>query len=337
MKNIITTNQASDLHSDFFTKSHQLVFSQLSLSPIEHDIFALFLTRLAKEHWEAYMGEQRVDYVPRYEFSTDVLSEWFGVQKTYLHSTLFKPADRLSSRKIGVHSDSKKSFDFIPLFKRIKYDQGTLTVVPNDELLNEYLCLGQGHSQIPHRQFRTIPLEHGKRLFTLFCRFRTYGKLHPQSIEDLHGFFGLLDQQGKLVKKTYAKTAVFISRIIKPAITSINDNVEDLEFHVDEKTGNYGFRYHKKGRSIVAIEFLFSWKTKPVDTSDFVNQLTFEDAIKTHRDIELKDSLPTLAEIENLKQHIPRLLLEGFNFDSDFATKLNECILYADNDMTTVD
>lgn len=324
LKNIITTNQASDLHSDFFAQSHQLVFSQLSLSPIEHDMFALFLTRLAKEHWQEYMGDQRIDQVPRYEFSTDVLSEWFGVQKTYLHSTLLKPADRLSSRKIGIRSDSKKSFDFIPLFKRIKYEQGVLTVVPNDELINEYLCLGQGHSQIPHKQSRKIPLEHGKRLFTLLCRFRSSGKLHPQKIEDLHGFFGLLDQQGKLVKKTYSKTAVFIARIIKPAIESISDNAEDLVFHIDDKSGNYGFRYIKKGRSIVAIEFLFSWKvkTEKAQSVDDSIQLTFEDAIRTHRDIELQEGLPTSAEIENLKNHIPSLLMEGFNFDGDFALKL---------------
>ena len=37
----ITSAVSADIHSDFFKKSHALVFSRLSLSPVEHDIFSV--------------------------------------------------------------------------------------------------------------------------------------------------------------------------------------------------------------------------------------------------------------------------------------------------------
>ena len=320
--NVISTCHTSDLHGNFFKKSHQLVFSQLSLSPIEHDMMALFLTRLENEHWQDYLGEHRIEQVPRYEFTSDVLSEWFNIEKSNLYSTLLKPSDRLSGRKIGIKSNFKKSFDFIPLFKRIHYEGGVLTVVPNDELINEYLCLSQGHSQIPHKQFRNIPLEHGKRLFTMLCRFRYSGTLHSQSISDLHAFFGLCDQNGKLIKTTYSNTSVFITRIIKTAIKSIDENVPEIEFQIDNATGNYGFSYVKKGRTIIAIDFLFSWKDKKqVET---IKELTLLDAIKTHAEIIDNNIVPSINEIENLKKHMPVMLLDDFIFNEDFVRKLKE-------------
>lgn len=323
-ENVISTCHTSDLHSDFFKKSHQLVFSQLALSPIEHDIMALFLTRLAKEHWEEYLrGEYRIETVPRYEFTSDVLSEWFNIEKSYLFSTLLKPSDRLSSQKIGIRSETNKSFTFIPLFKRIHYKGGVLTVVPNDELLQEYLCLSQGHSQIPHKQFRSIPLEHGKRLFSMLCRFRYGGTLHAQTISDLHGFFGLCNQNGKLIKTTYSNTSVFISRIIKTAIASIDQNVPEIEFHLDNKTGNLGYSYVKKGRTIVAINFLFSWADK-VNMDLQKVELTLDDAKRTHTEIISHSSVPSSYEVDNLKKHMATMLLSGFSFGDEFVVNLTE-------------
>ncbi|MBT2979880.1 replication initiation protein, partial [Vibrio anguillarum] len=52
----ITSTATTDIHSDFFKKSHALVFSRLSLSPVEHDIFALLLSRLHKDQWDDFIA-----------------------------------------------------------------------------------------------------------------------------------------------------------------------------------------------------------------------------------------------------------------------------------------
>ena len=295
----ITSTVSTDIHSDFFKKSHALVFSRLSLSPVEHDIFALLLSRLHKDQWEDFIAG-KTPISPSYEFKSGVLCDWFGTEKDDLYNILYKPSERLAGKKIGVTQEGD-SFDFIPLFKRVKYKNGTLTIKPNDELITEYLGISQGHAQIPHRSFRQIKTEHGKRLYTMLCRFKSANtELHPQSIEDLHGFFGLLDKQGELLKKTYAVNANFIKRIIKPAILEIEEKESSIKFLIDEKTGNYGFSYIKEGRKVVGLKFLFKWDQSEHGKVESKKELTYEDAVKTYRDLMSgSECIPTEEELEN--------------------------------------
>ncbi|EKO3663289.1 replication initiation protein [Vibrio metschnikovii] len=318
----ITSAVSADIHSDFFKKSHALVFSRLSLSPVEHDIFALLLSRLHKDQWEDFMAG-KTPMSPSYEFKSKVLCDWFCVEKEDLYNILYKPSERLAGKKIGVTQEGN-SFDFIPLFKRVKYQNGTLTIKPNDELITEYLGISQGHAQIPHKSFRKIKTEHGKRLYTMLCRFKSpHTELHPQTIEDLHGFFGLLDKKGTLLKKTYAVNANFIKRIIKPAIQEIDDKEPSICFLIDEKTGNYGFSYIKEGRKVVGLKFLFQWKL-PEKREESKKELTYEDALRTFEDIVDKRCIPSIEEIENLKANLVKIGTEGYEIESGFFTKLRE-------------
>ena len=52
----ITTENSQELPNQFFKKSHELVLSQLGLSAREHDMMALFLSRLNREHWEDFLA-----------------------------------------------------------------------------------------------------------------------------------------------------------------------------------------------------------------------------------------------------------------------------------------
>ncbi|CAH1593343.1 Replication initiation protein [Vibrio jasicida] len=317
----ITSAVSTDIHSDFFKKSHALVFSRLSLSPVEHDIFALLLSRLHKDQWEDFMAG-KTPISPSYEFKSKVLCDWFCVDKKDLYNILYKPSERLAGKKIGVVQEGD-SFDFIPLFKRVKYKNGTLTIKPNDELITEYLGISQGHAQIPHKSFRQIKTEHGKRLYTMLCRFKSpKTELHTQTIDDLHGFFGLLDKQGTLLKKTYAVNANFIKRIIKPAIQEIDEKESRIHFLIDEKTGNYGFSYVKEGRKVVGLKFLFYWQIeRPHGTK---KTFTYDDALNTFDDVSNKRCIPSVEEINNLKEHLVKLGTEGYDLGGGFFTKLRE-------------
>ena len=320
----ITSAVSTDIHSDFFKKSHALVFSRLSLSPVEHDIFALLLSRLHKDQWEDFISG-KTPISPSYEFKSKVLCDWFCVEKEDLYNILYKPSERLSEKKIGVTHEGE-SFDFIPLFKRVQYKNGTLTIKPNDELITEYLGISQGHAQIPHKSFRKIKTEHGKRLYTMLCRFKSpHTELHAQSIEELHGFFGLLDKQGKILKKTYAVNANFIKRIIKPAILEIDDKESRISFQIDEKTGNYGFSYVKDGRKVIGIKFLFKWtqQERSPKASD-ESQLKYDDALKTYIDIAEKRCIPSVQEILNLKSYLVEMGTDGYDLSSNFFTLLRE-------------
>jgi plasmid replication initiation protein len=303
----------TDVNNEFFKKSHRLVFSQLGLSPVEHDIFALLLSSLHKDQWADYINNNALKS-PVYEFNAQLLSEWFGVNSSSLYSVLSKPSKRLASKAIGLKDDNAKEFKFISLFKEISYRQGVLTIVPNDRLMKEYLGVSQGHSQIPHLKFRRMKLEHAKRLYTMLCRFKESStQLHAQTLDQLHAFFGLKDENNKLVKKTYAVTGNFIKKIIKPAILQIEEVEPDITFLVDQKTGNLGFAYHKKGRKITGIEFLFTWKKKSPIEKKIKNseELTIDDAQITLNEIKNKSRLPSDVELTNLQKNLGSLILIG--------------------------
>tara|TARA_B100001094_G_scaffold333445_1_gene412467 strand:- start:9919 stop:10947 length:1029 start_codon:yes stop_codon:yes gene_type:complete len=336
LNTIIETKESTQLAGTFFKKAHKLVFSQLSLTPVEHDIFALFLSRLKKQDWDDFLTRKTLDS-PCYTFSNRVLSEWFGVDKANLFNVLKKPASKLAHQVIGVIDDDEKRFKFLPLFKHVEYVQGSLTLVPNDMLINEYLCVSQGHSQIPHVTFRNLKRDYSKRLYSMLCRFKDQSKseLHYLTIDDLYANFGLLDQSGKLVKKTYGEFAYLMNRIIKPAIKEIAEKEPDIEFLVDQSSGHYGFCYRKQGRKVIALKFLYHWKLstayqeKQVYTKLVQEPSAYDRALQTLELISKtpKDKLSSIQltkkELAHLTIHIPSFMKEGVTMDMEFFSKLS--------------
>lgn len=316
--NIITSTEISDVHKEFFKKSHELVFSQLSLTPIQHDIFALFLSAYHKENWDEFLEKGEISKIPQYEFHADILCDWFGLSKGHLATVLASPCENLSGKKIGFKGEDE--FDFIPLFSRVRYKNGKLTISPNHQLTKAYIGVSRGHSLIPHREFRLLKLETSKRLYSILCRFKDKGMtLHPQTLQELHGLFGLVDENGNLKKKTYGVTANFISRIIKPAIQEINAIDNNISFVIDEKSGNTGFSYDKSGRKIIGLKFLFEWKQTERSKMNKV-EFTYEDAINVYKDLMSGiECLPSEGELENTMIYIGIMAIDK---ELDFAVDM---------------
>lgn len=274
-RQLITTENYRELPNDFFKKSHALVFSQLGLTAREHDTFALFLSRLHEDHWLAYQDGRHV-YAPEYTFQSEVLKEWFGLSSKQLYPTLKPMAARLASRKVGLINEKDQEFDFMPLFSRVAYKKGALIMVPNAELMDAYLAQSAGHAQINHLSFRSLKSEHSKRLYTILSRFKKSGMiLHEQTIEQLHGLFGLLDEKGKLTKSSYSNNKVFLERCIRKPIEELSSSEEvkkELGFLVDPDSGSYGYKARYRGKTIVALEFLFQWKQKSDNKAEAIER-----------------------------------------------------------------
>lgn len=318
----VITNDFSQLPKEFFKKSHELVFSQLDMSSVEQDLFGLFLCRLAEDDWRAFLNSEtlEVSSVPEYKFSNQVLSEWMGVSKRDLYKVISKPAKRLSDCSVGIRDDLSQSFRFNPLFSEIRYSKGVLTITPNYKLFKEFLCFSQGHSQIPHKEFRKLRSEYSKRIFAMLCRFKKDGTIfHPIPINELHAYLGLLNQYGNLTKKTYGKINNIIEKIIKPAIAEINSVVSNITFTEDHNDpSRLGFSTVYEKRRIVAIEFNFKWSDKL--KSSF--KKTIEDAVLTHMQLENGKTEFTQDEIDNLRAFWMDLMIDGFNTSQDIIMKL---------------
>ncbi|WP_298775127.1 replication initiation protein [uncultured Shewanella sp.] len=312
--NIITSADMRDVSRSFFKKAHELVFSQISLTPIQHDIFALFLSKYHKDNWTEFLEKGEISKIPVYKFNTNVLCEWFGLTVNHLATVLVGPCADLSGKKIGCRTHDE--FDFIPLFSRVRYRKGQLIISPNHQLVRAYMGASQGHSLVSHQEFRRLKLSSSKRLYTILCRFKNNRMtLHTQPLQDLYGLFGLVDERGKVKKKTYMQTGHFISRIIIPAINEISVVEKNITFHTNETTGSLGFSYEKSGRTIVGIKFLFTWKQE-VDKGPALN---YQTAIQTYKQLmAIKFCLPPQDELDNAMNFIGKMVLDkelDFNVD----------------------
>jgi plasmid replication initiation protein len=327
---IVKTHSSKQLPSEFFQMAHKIVFSQLSLTPREHDILALVLSRLHKDHWIDFINGKSFK-PPRYQFSKAVLTEWFGVESKYIHSTLKEPAKRLAGRSIGIANDEKEKFDFTPLFKRLAYEDGVLLAVPNDELMNEYLGLSQGHAKLNNKAFSALKSEHSKRLYSMLSRFKSHKTtLHPQDISYLHGFFGLLSPDGKLVKKSYANNNTFIDRCIRKSIKEIQECEPKIVFeeYIEGGTHEIGFAPIRTGRKITSINFLFFWLADSKDEQKELDRLAEQSPIELIYDlvngfIPNQDANPTLKELNDLKSGLGDLIAQGKIVDQNFMDKFN--------------
>lgn len=99
-------------------KGHQLVFSRQDLSAREADMFALMIAHMKVEDWDSS--------TPRYEFTSQQLSEWLSVESKHVGSNLSPVANRLASRKIGIKVETAKGdteFDYRPLFKAYRLQE----------------------------------------------------------------------------------------------------------------------------------------------------------------------------------------------------------------------
>ena len=336
LERVIRTDDSKQLPAQFFKKSHDLVFSQLSMTPREHDIMALLLIRLHKDHWSSFIDGTAIR-APVYQFNSDVLTEWFGVKKDDLYNTLFQPSDTLSAKRIGLRNPEKKEFDFINLFKRLTYKNATLTIIPNDELINEYLGISQGHAQVDHRVFRKLKKEHSKRLYPLLCRFKSnHTQLHPLSIEELHSFFGLLNNKGELLKKSYANNKVFMDRCIRATIDEIQQCDPHIEFQICGENGTQGYRAIKHGRRIAKIEFLFRWR-QPKNKEEQAERAKIgreyaplEIALMVYQLVESfipgEAGNPTVNELNNMMMYSAQLIEQGCKLDGEFMAKFSQAM-----------
>lgn len=309
-------------------KGHQLVFSRQDLSAREADLFALMMAHMKEPDWH--------NNTPVYSFPCSQISEWLSIESRHVGSILSPVAERLSQRKVGLRTLSKKGeeeFDYIPFFKRLTYKNGCLVMIPNDELRTEYIEYNQGFALINARNFFNLKKEYSKRLYELLSRFKTEGTtMKAQNLEDLKGLFGILDEKGQLKtdKTSFKNNSVFMKRCIRDSIKEISNNPQtrkELLFLPSDK-GEQGYQLIKQGRKIVGIEFLYRW----LETNT-VQELNTHDAKETIRKLELQ----RLQSGERLSISELQLLAQAYRAinQTDTAEQIDHSIFQRQHEAVT--
>jgi len=277
-------------------KGHQLLFSRQDLSAREQDVLALVMSSMKVEHWE--------NKNPTYHFTCADISNYLGINNKHVASTLSPIADRLTKRNVGIKDMENDKFAYITLFKGISYDNGVLTVSPNDLLKSEYMEYRQGFALINTENFLSLKREYSKRLYEILCRFKGKGTLKTFKIDELKGLFGILDEQDRLKKdkNSFKNNSVFMKRCIRDSIEEIMTNAETKKelLFFPGKDQLVGYETEKKSNKIRSIKFLYRW----VDTPNPENKLNVVAAIDIVKELELKKHTKkeklSISELETL-------------------------------------
>lgn len=338
---VITTDSVNQLFSKFFKKPHRFIFAQVSLSTLQYDLIGLLLSRIHQDHWFSE-GELRVGYSPTYQFSNCVLSDYLGYSRKHLFTVLKEPILNLKNKNIGLLDEKSKKVGFISLFKQVDYQNGILTLIPNDILASDWLVLAGGYAPVTNEIFTKLRKKHSKHLYELISRFKNKGKLRAQSLQDLYGQFGLLDENGNIKLKSYKLNKTFIQKCIKESIEDIIDKEKSIVFHTCPKTGSLGYTAIKRGKEIVAIEFLFSW-IKPEEVLENgiatidrrEKREPYSDPIGVYSIIdnyEFEPNHPRNPDSSELAMMISRpeeLIANGMELNADFMLKYSVAVVEA--------
>jgi len=265
-------------------KGHQLVFSRQDLSAREADLFALMMSFMKPADWNKG--------TPSYDFPCAKLSEWLDIEAKHVGTVLSPIADRLAERKIGINTATEKGeteFDYVPLFKRIRYKSGVLRIIPNDELKSEYIEYHKGFALINTVNFLGLKREYSKRLYELLSRFKDSGTtMRSFPLDELKGMFGILDENDKLKsdKKSFSNNGVFMQRCIRESINELmeNPNTKKELMFLPSKKGEMGYQAGKVGNKIISAEFLYRW----VSGTTTIETFNEHNAEKTIRELEIK-------------------------------------------------
>lgn len=245
-------------------KGHQLLFSYQDLSARESDLFTIFMSFMKAEDWD--------NTTPEYQFSSHNLSKWLGIDNKHLASSLNPLCERLSEKKMGFKDSNTGDFDYIPLFKRFRYKNRELTIVPNDILKDAYIAYQSGFALITTDNQLSLKREYSKRLYEILCRFKGKGGqfLKPLGIKELQGMFGILNEKDELKsdKKSFKNNSVFMKRCIKESIEELcsNPNTKKEIMFLPGDRGTLGYTTHTEGNKIIQIEFLYRWISKASTT-----------------------------------------------------------------------
>ncbi|MBW8191338.1 replication initiation protein [Neiella marina] len=290
-----------------FKKSHGLLMAFQSLTPMEHNALALFLTRIKKDMVELPPVDMSVPYekrdanleVPTFTFDQNVLCEWFDIAPDQLATRLNEVAEKLMFRKMAFRDMAKKggveSFDYKQIFQRIVYHRGRLTFVPAPVSWRDLVDESRGFALIDHAAFRKIPSEYGKRTYALLSRFkRSEDNLGAHKIDELQKLYGVVDNAGKPLKSSLVRPSMFVERVIKKSIAEIEEikasgvSMAGLSFHIDDKSGEVGYRVTRRGKRIDTIEFLYSWDGQALKEIQAIIEVNRGNAIEFVERLEAK-------------------------------------------------
>ena len=270
-----------------FKQSHEFIFSSQDFTSAEEIILSLLCSR--ENVINVQSEDNPVGQVNAYLFEPDILVDIFNTDSKNLYALLNDACKNLMKTRSKYETDSNGSkFEHANLFTKCVYDSSGLLLQPSQALYDQLFLSSRGFAEIEQGGFVSVRKNrHAMRLLRILSRFKNDSGLHPLKLESLKTMFGVYDEHGNVLKKSYTQNSQFMNRVIKPAIEILSNNsvLNKRLTLINGQDGNLGYQLLKKGSKVDRIKFLYKWSQPESLSESRAYEYTKDEAYNRAREL----------------------------------------------------
>jgi hypothetical protein len=285
-----------------YKKNHKLIFSRVSLTTHEQNLFALFLIQLQNIDW-------RPDARLEIKIPAHKLSEWLNIESKNISTTIKVIAKRLQSRVIAIENAADSTeFESHTLFPSVKYADRQLSIIPNYELREFFVDTSKGYASINVMKLLRFNGRYTKTMYDILSRFKNpENRMFKIDMETLKGIFGIIDGNGEPVsgKSTLMDNTKFIEKVLVSSIAEIEQLCsEELIFFAGKdqtsRAPRQGITINRVGKLITSVTFEYLWIDQFIKQHPMDENTATDYALHTENRERTKKEQITQEELEKL-------------------------------------
>ncbi len=212
---------------------------------------------------ERMQGRKYIQENEAVEFSSQELCYWLGIDKKQYHNIKLI-TNRLMTRVLSIEDPEKKMFEMTHFIGYAKYENATLSIIPDIKLLQHFIFLQDNFTKIPVITLLQLKNVYAIKMYNILLEYKNIRNVISMDIED---FRKLLQ-----IEKKYTASYDLKRYVLDVIQTELNTVIKDLNFS-----------YHLEKASRIYKKVVFQFNNEVLMKNDSYMSKYFE-AFKKYKD-----------------------------------------------------
>lgn len=198
-------------------------------------VYAMFYKIQERMQEKKYIRENEA-----VEFSSQELCYWLGITKDAYHY-IKKITNRLMTRVLSIEDPEKKMFEMTHFVGYAKYENATLSLIPDIKLLQHFIFLQENFTKIPVITLLQLKNVYAIKMYNLMLEYKNIRNVISMSLEEFRKFLQ--------IEKKYPATRDLKRDVLDVIQTELNAVIKDL---------NFSYHFEREGRTYKKVVFQFN-------------------------------------------------------------------------------
>ena len=174
------------------------------------------------------------------EFSSQELCYWLGIDKKQYHNIKLI-TNRLMTRVLSIEDPEKKMFEMTHFIGYAKYENATLSLIPDIKLLQHFIFLQENFTKIPVITLLQLKNVYAIKMYNLMLEYKNIRNVISMSLEEFRKFLQ--------IEKKYPATRDLKRDVLDVIQTELNAVIKDL---------NFSYHFEREGRTYKKVVFQYN-------------------------------------------------------------------------------